>query len=107
MAILFSYNKPRGGDPFPLRNPKKVAEIDFNAFIDDSYEPPPPLFELGDFLLKNGDMDDPDQEKEITIQAPFIEKSLIKWHVYEEPNRRPQRDENLSCQKIMLDDNGK
>ena len=104
--MLFSDRKPRGGDPFPLRSPKKALDIDHNAFIDDSYEPPPPIFRLDDFLLKKEDKSEDEMDNERKIQTRLIEKPLIPWRVYESKNGRPARDEDFTCQRIILDEEG-
>ena len=45
----------RGHYPFPLRKAKKPKQIDPNAFLEDSYQPPPPSFTLKDFLKSEHD----------------------------------------------------
>jgi len=105
IALQFAYRKPRGGDPFPMRKPKKALDIDYNAFIDDSYEPPPPLFRLNDFLKFKERYEDVKTVNDRKVVSHFIEKPLITWHVYESKVGGVKGSEKgASCQHIVLDE---
>lgn len=45
--------KPRGPDPFPMREPKRPADVQREFILPIEYPKPAPEFTLEDFLLKN------------------------------------------------------
>ena len=104
MELLFLNQKPRGADSFPFRSPKKPLQIDLNAFIDDSYEPPPPIFELDDFILKpeEGRGEKSGDKRQMHI----IEKPLTQWHIYTKNENVTQKIENIEFSRIALDEDG-
>ena len=90
-----------------MRKPKKALDIDYNAFIDDSYEPPPPLFRLNDFLEFKERYEDVKTVNDRKVVSHFIEKPLITWHVYESKVGGVKGSEKgASCQHIVLDEIG-
>ena len=90
-----------------MRRPKKTLDIDYNAFIDDSYEPPPPLFRLNDFLKFKEKYEDVKTVNDRKIISHFIEKPLITWHVYEgKMGETKMNGKGASCQCIALDEIG-
>ena len=89
-----------------MRNPRKALDIDLNAFIDDSYEPPPPAFRLNDFLNYKERSEDTNESLN-KPQTHIVEKPLVQWHVYENKTGKFEREKkDISCQKIMLDERG-
>eukprot|EP00794_Sanderia_malayensis_P008815 gene8815-9760_t len=113
LELLFTYGKPRGGDPFPCRPPKKSAEIDFTAFIEDSYKPPSPEFTLGDFLkdskTQNFGYLKANTNGHCTDIVPFVEKSSAERTLHIYPNSKSRKSDaaqdSTKCQSILLDKN--
>ena len=104
--MLANERKPRGRDPLPMKIPKKASEIDFNAFLDDSYEPPPPIFRLNDFLTSKESLG-VETGSDKTVHSRIVEKPLERWHVYENRYGCIKRDEkDFSCQNIVVDEQG-
>ena len=114
--MLFS-DQPKGAYPFPFREPRKQLKIDFNAFIDDSYERQPPAFTLDDFLQKQKEVVVSDENQIVAvpeyknnvlvIRTSFIEKHMSPLYVYTDKKRKKDTETHPECKTVMLDQNGK
>ena len=78
--------KTAGPDPLPARTPRRPRELPPEAFIKDSFEVPPPVFTLRDFLKENQLASDAEDLNELVISDQNYEK-LTNWMSTNKPQQ--------------------
>ena len=100
-ASVVRSHKPKGPDPLPARPPKKPRELPAEAFIKDSYVPPPPLFTLRDFVRKRLSKDDTEDSNEPMVSDQNYEK-LTSWLNTNKPQQVEVHSQEINSKNSFL-----